>query len=74
MFFGSWFYQMVRGASASPASCRRSGWGVYITTFVFWVGIAHSGTLISAILFLFRAPWRQSIYRLGRGDDRSSRS
>jgi molybdopterin-containing oxidoreductase family membrane subunit len=39
------------------------GWGVYITTFVFWVGIAHSGTLISAILFLFRAPWRQSIYR-----------
>ena len=39
------------------------GWGVYITTFVFWVGIAHSGTLISAILFLFRARWRQSIYR-----------
>jgi molybdopterin-containing oxidoreductase family membrane subunit len=39
------------------------GWGAYITTFVFWVGIAHSGTLISAILFLFRARWRQSIYR-----------
>ena len=39
------------------------GWGLYITTFVFWVGIAHSGTLISAILFLFRARWRQSIYR-----------
>jgi Ni/Fe-hydrogenase subunit HybB-like protein len=39
-------------------------WGVYITTFVFWVGIAHSGTLISAILFLFRARWRQSIYRV----------
>jgi Ni/Fe-hydrogenase subunit HybB-like protein len=39
------------------------GWGAYITTFVFWVGIAHSGTLISAILFLFRAKWRQSIYR-----------
>ena len=30
---------------------------------MFWVGIAHSGTLISAILFLFRAPWRQAIYR-----------
>ena len=40
------------------------GWGVFITTFVFWVGIGHAGTLISAILFLFRAPWRQSIYRL----------
>jgi Ni/Fe-hydrogenase subunit HybB-like protein len=39
------------------------GWGVYITTFVFWVGIGHAGTLISAILFLFRAPWRQAIYR-----------
>ncbi len=39
------------------------GWGLYITTFVFWVGIAHSGTLISAILYLFRARWRQSIYR-----------
>jgi Ni/Fe-hydrogenase subunit HybB-like protein len=39
------------------------GWGVYITCFVFWVGIAHSGTLISAVLYLFRARWRQSIYR-----------
>ena len=39
------------------------GWGTYITTFVFWVGIGHAGTLISAILYLFRAPWRQAIYR-----------
>lgn len=39
-------------------------WGVYITNFVFWVGIAHSGTLISAVLYLFRAKFRQSIYRL----------
>jgi len=38
-------------------------WGTYITTFVFWVGIAHSGTLISAILFLFRSSWRAAIYR-----------
>ena len=38
-------------------------WGVYITTFVFWVGIGHAGTLISAILFLFRARWRTGIYR-----------
>ena len=40
------------------------GWGAFITTFVFWVGIGHAGTLISAILFLFRAPWRQAIYRI----------
>lgn len=39
-------------------------WAVYITNFVFWVGIAHSGTLISAILFLFRARFRLSIYRI----------
>ncbi len=39
------------------------GWGVYIATFVFWVGIAHSGTLISAILYLLRAEWRTSVYR-----------
>ena len=38
-------------------------WGVYITCFVFWVGIAHAGTLISAILYLFRARWRNAINR-----------
>lgn len=38
-------------------------WAVYITNFVFWVGIAHSGTLISAILYLFRAKWRTSVNR-----------
>jgi Ni/Fe-hydrogenase subunit HybB-like protein len=38
-------------------------WGVYIITFVFWVGIGHAGTLISAILYLFRAGFRTSIYR-----------
>ena len=38
-------------------------WGVYITTFVFWVGIGHAGTLISAILFLVRSRWRTGVYR-----------
>jgi molybdopterin-containing oxidoreductase family membrane subunit len=38
-------------------------WAVYITTFVFWIGIGHAGTLISAILFLFRSPWRTAVYR-----------
>lgn len=38
-------------------------WGVYITTFVFWIGIGHAGTLISAILFLFRSRWRTGVYR-----------
>ncbi|HIF98496.1 MAG TPA: hydrogenase [Myxococcales bacterium] len=38
-------------------------WGVYIVTFVFWIGIGHAGTLISAILFLFRARWRNAVNR-----------
>ncbi len=38
-------------------------WGIYLVNFVFWVGIAHSGTLISAILYLFRAKWRTPISR-----------
>jgi Ni/Fe-hydrogenase subunit HybB-like protein len=39
------------------------GWGWAITNFVFWVGIGHAGTLISAILLLFRQRWRTSINR-----------
>lgn len=39
-------------------------WGFDIVNFVFWVGIGHAGTLISAILFLFRQQWRTSINRM----------
>lgn len=42
---------------------RTVGWAFDITNFVFWVGIGHAGTLISAILFLFRQQWRTSISR-----------
>jgi Ni/Fe-hydrogenase subunit HybB-like protein len=38
-------------------------WAFDITNFVFWVGIGHAGTLISAILFLFRQKWRSSLNR-----------
>ena len=38
-------------------------WGFYITNFVFWIGIGHAGTLISAVFYLTRAPWRTAIYR-----------
>lgn len=38
-------------------------WGWAIVNFVFWVGIGHAGTLISAVLFLFRQKWRTSINR-----------
>jgi len=39
------------------------GWAFDITNFVFWIGIGHAGTLISAILFLFRQRWRNSVNR-----------
>ncbi len=39
------------------------GWAWDITNFVFWIGIGHAGTLISAILFLCRQKWRTSINR-----------
>jgi molybdopterin-containing oxidoreductase family membrane subunit len=42
---------------------RTVGWGFDITNFVFWVGIGHAGTLISAILLLLRQRWRTSIAR-----------
>ena len=44
-------------------------WAYDITNFVFWVGIGHAGTLISAILFLFRQKWRTSHQPLRGGDD-----
>ena len=39
------------------------GWGWAIVNFVWWIGIGHAGTLISAILFLFRQRWRTAINR-----------
>lgn len=58
----AWIYQIVTGMGLSGLNSPVY-WGVYITNFVFWVGIGHAGTLISAILFLFRAQWRNSINR-----------
>jgi len=50
---------------------RPVAWGFGIINFVFWVGIGHAGTLISAILFLLRARWRNAVcgasyYRIGQ--------
>ncbi|MBM3328995.1 MAG: hydrogenase [Calditrichaeota bacterium] len=39
------------------------GWAFDITNFVFWIGIGHAGTLISAVLFLLRQKWRTSVNR-----------
>jgi len=58
----TWLYQMAVGLGVTGYSPPMM-WAVYITNFVFWVGIAHSGTLISAILYLLRARWRTAVAR-----------
>ena len=57
-----WVLQVYKGLGVAGYA-HPVFWGAYIVTFVFWVGIAHAGTLISAILFLFRAKWRNAINR-----------
>jgi len=59
---GIWVYQVYKGLGIAGYA-HPIFWGAYIVTFVFWVGIAHAGTLISAILYLFRAKWRNAINR-----------
>jgi len=58
----AWMYQIQQGLGVAGYNPPVM-WGVYIITFVFWVGIGHAGTLISAILYLFRAGFRTTIYR-----------
>jgi Ni/Fe-hydrogenase subunit HybB-like protein len=57
-----WIYQIFVGVGVAGMN-NPVAWGTYLINFVFWVGIAHSGTLISAILHLFRAGWRNPIAR-----------
>jgi molybdopterin-containing oxidoreductase family membrane subunit len=57
-----WVYQVYKGLGIGGYA-HPIFWGVYVVTFVFWVGIAHAGTLISAILYLFRSKWRNAINR-----------
>lgn len=58
----AWSYQIMTGIGVAGKN-NPVGWALYITSFVFWVGIAHSGTLISAVLFLFRAKFRSRFNR-----------
>jgi molybdopterin-containing oxidoreductase family membrane subunit len=58
----AWTIQIFVGIGLGGQSIPVA-WGTYLINFVFWVGIAHSGTLISAILHLFRAGWRNPIAR-----------
>jgi len=60
--FLTWLIQMIMGIGI--AGIRRPVfWGFYISNFVFWIGISHSGTLISAILRVLKVEWRRPLTR-----------
>ena len=58
----AWIYQMWNGIAVAGIRWPIF-WAFYITNFVFWIGISHAGTLISAILRLVNATWRRPVTR-----------
>ncbi|MBI3668653.1 MAG: polysulfide reductase NrfD [Acidobacteria bacterium] len=60
--FFAWLHQLRWGLGTTGLNVPVY-WGFYITNFVFFIGISHAGTLISAILRLCHAEWRRSITR-----------
>ncbi len=62
VFFLSAGYLLVKGTGIWGLNIPVA-WGFAIINFVWWIGIGHAGTLISAILFLFNQDWRMSISR-----------
>ncbi len=63
MILGASLTRLVGWGTGTWGLNHPVGWAWDITGFVFWIGIGHAGTLISAILFLFRQKWRTSINR-----------
>jgi Ni/Fe-hydrogenase subunit HybB-like protein len=59
---GAWLFQVNRGFGLSGIRWPVF-WAFYVTNFVFWIGISHAGTLISAILRLVNARWRRPVTR-----------
>ena len=62
LFFLAWGYQIREGIGVAGIN-RPVFWGFYIINFVFWIGISHAGTLISAILRVTNAEWRRPVTR-----------
>ena len=59
---GAWIYQIRWGLGVAGIN-RPVYWGIYLTNFVFWIGISHSGTFVSAVLRVFGAEYRRPITR-----------
>ena len=60
---GAWIFQLARGLAVTDMRNVVS-WGAYMASFVFFIGISHAGTLISAILRVTSAGWRRPITRM----------
>ncbi|MFW9917608.1 MAG: NrfD/PsrC family molybdoenzyme membrane anchor subunit [Candidatus Thorarchaeota archaeon] len=65
VIFGAvaFFWQLAHGLGVTGLN-ERVFWGIYITNFVFFIGISHAGTLISAILRVTQAEWRRPLTRM----------
>ena len=59
----AWAWQLASGLGETGLG-RPVYWGLYITNFVFFIGVSHAGTLISAILRIVNAEWRRPITRM----------
>lgn len=62
LFFLPWYYQLRTGVGLAGMN-QPNVWGSYLANFVFWIGLSHSGTLLSAVLHITQSSWRKAIYR-----------
>lgn len=61
-FMFPWFYQLYYGIGAAGNN-HPAVWGTYLASFIFWIGLSHSGTLLSCVLHITNSAWRKAIYR-----------
>ena len=60
---GAWYYQIETGIGRTNMH-PPIFWGAYIASFVYWIGVSHSGTFISGVLRLTKAQWRRPVTRI----------
>jgi molybdopterin-containing oxidoreductase family membrane subunit len=61
-FFFPWMLQLKYGLGLAGNN-RSANWSTFLSNFIFWIGLSHSGTLLSAVLHITQSSWRKAIYR-----------
>jgi len=61
-FFIPWSLQLKYGLGLAGNN-RSANWSTFLSNFIFWIGLSHSGTLLSAVLHITQSSWRKAIYR-----------